>query len=77
MRRYRKSRVAGKLFFDCLDDVVGHKWLAVVLANVAVGNKAGFAAQIAGELAAEVVLDDDGVLCFAEYVDDGIAMERD
>ena len=54
--------LAGQLFFDRFHDVVRHKGLAVVLADVAVGDEAGFAAQVAGELAAEVVLDDDGVL---------------
>ena len=61
--------VAGELLFDRFDDVVGEEGLAIVLADVAVGDEAGFAAEVAGELAAEVVLDDDGVFCFAEYVD--------
>ena len=69
--------VAGELLFDGFDDVVGHEGFAVVLADVAVGDEAGFAAQIAGELAAEVVLDDDGVLGVLEDVEDGVAMQRD
>ena len=54
--------LAGELFLDRFDDVVRHEGFAIVLADVAVGDEAGFAAQVAGELAAEVVLDDDGVL---------------
>ncbi len=69
--------VAGELLFDGFDDVVGHEGFAVVLADVAVGDEAGFAAQVAGELAAEVVLDDDGVLGLLEDVDDGVAVQRD
>ena len=57
-----KRGLAGKLLVDRFHNVVRHERLAVVLANVAVGDEAGFAAQVAGELAAVVVLDDDGVL---------------
>ena len=69
--------LAGELLLDGFDDVVGHEGFAIVFADVAVGDEAGFAAQVAGELAAEVVLDDDGVLRVAEDVDDGVAVERD
>ncbi len=68
---------AGELFLDGVDDVLGEERLAVVLADVAVGYEAGFAAQVAGELAAEVVLDDDGVARVAEDVEDGVAVQRD
>ena len=65
------------MFLDGFDDVLREEGLAVVLADVAVGDEAGFAAQVAGELAAEVVLDDDGVAGVAEDVEDGVAVERD
>ena len=48
---------------DAVDDVVRHERLAIVLANVAVGDEAGLGAQIARELAAVVVLDDDHASC--------------
>ena len=53
---------SGELFAHRFHNVVRHEGLAIVLADVAVGDEAGFAAQIAGKLAAVVVLDDDGVL---------------
>ena len=52
---------AGQLFLHCFHDVVRHERFAVVLADVAVRDEAGFAAQVARELPAVVVLDDDGV----------------
>src|ERR1700679_2702067 len=61
MRGHRKIRLAGKLVLHRFDDVVRHKGLAVILANVPVGNEARFAAQVARELATEVVLDNDGM----------------
>src|SRR6266705_5316987 len=48
-------RSPGELFLHGLDNVVGHEGLAIILANVAVWHKAGFAAQVAGKLAAVVV----------------------
>ena len=36
-----------------------HEWLAVVLANVAVGVDAGLASEVAGELTTIIVLNDD------------------
>jgi hypothetical protein len=54
-------RFAGELVFHRISNMMGHERFSVVLANVAVGHKAGFAAQIACELAAVVVFDDDGV----------------
>ena len=38
-----------------LHNVVRHKGFAIVFADVAIGHEAGFTAQVAGELAAEVV----------------------
>ena len=56
---------AGQLLFHAFDNVVRHERFAVVLADVAVRVEAGLAAEIAGELAAVVVLDDDDVLAAA------------
>jgi hypothetical protein len=61
---------------DRFDDVVGHEGFAVVLADVAVGDEAGFAAEVARELAAVVVLDDDGAFGIVELIEDGFAVER-
>ena len=77
MGRHGQSRLAGELFLHRFDNVVRHERFAVVLANVSVGDEAGFAAQVAGELAAVVVLDDDGVACALQNVDDRVAVQRD
>src|SRR6266481_10135462 len=42
---------------------------------MSIGHKAGLAAQIAGELSAVIVLDDDRVLRGFEDVEDGLAMQ--
>ncbi len=55
-------RFASELLPDRFHDVVRQERLAVIFPNVTVRHKAGFAAQITGELAAVVVLDDDRVL---------------
>ena len=60
-----ESGLAGQLLLDRFDDVVRHEWFAVVLADVAVRVEAGLAPEIAGELAAVVVLDDDDILAAA------------
>ena len=56
-----KRGAPAQLFFDCFHNVVGHKGFAIVLTDVSVGHKTGFAAQVAGELATEIDFDDDGV----------------
>ena len=65
------------MFLDGVDDVLREEGFAVVLADVAGGDEAGFAAQVAGELAAEIVLDDDGVERVVEDVEDGVGVEGD
>src|ERR1019366_9231602 len=65
-----------QLLLDGFDDVVREERLAVVLADVSVGHEAGLAAEVARELSAVIVLDDDGVFGLAEDVDDGVAMQR-
>src|SRR5579864_1314786 len=51
----------GQLILHCFHDVMRHEGFAVIFADVAVRDEAGFAAQIACELPAVVVFDDDGV----------------
>ena len=74
VRWYGEISLACKLFFHCFDDMVGQEWLAIILSNVSVGYKAGFAAQIACELTAVVVLDDDCVPRTLEQAEDRISM---
>src|SRR5439155_25098379 len=66
MDRDGKTGLAGQLRFHCFDNVVGHKRLAVVLADVTVRIETGFAPEITGELAALIVLDQDHVLTAPE-----------
>ncbi len=61
MCRHGELGFAGELFLDRFHDVAWEERLSVIFANVPVSDKAGFTAQITGKLAAEVVLDDDGV----------------
>src|SRR6266851_3238309 len=65
----------GELLLHCLDNVVRHEGFAIVLANVAVGYEAGFAAQVARKLAAVVVLHDDGVPRGFQNFQNRIAMQ--
>ena len=77
VHRHRQVRPAGELFFHTIDDVVGHKGLAIVLSDVAVGNVACLAAEITGELPAVVVLDDDRAFSGGfENVGDGLSVKR-
>src|SRR5229473_7482017 len=56
--------------------MVRHEGFAVVLADVAVWHKAGFAAQVARKLAAIVVLHDDGVARVFQNFENRVAMQR-
>src|SRR6266852_5158276 len=58
---YGKLGLPGQLILHCFHDVMRHEWFAVVFADVAVRDETGFTAQVAGELPAVVVFDDDGV----------------
>ena len=69
--------VARKLLLDRFHDVMRHEGLSVIFANVPVGDKAGLAAQIAGELPTVVVLDNDGVARALQQVEDRVPMQRD
>src|SRR5580704_10489702 len=68
--------LATQLFLYRFDDVVGHEWLPIVLSDVAVRHEAGFAAQVACELAAVVVLHNDRVARAFEGVQDCVAVQR-
>ena len=68
--------LARELFLYRFDDVMRHEGLPIVFADVSVGDKAGFAAQVAGKLAAEVVLDDDRVPGILQDVENRVAMQR-
>ncbi len=57
--------------FDTIDNVMRHEGLAIVLANVTVGDDAGFGAQVARELSAVVIFYDDELLtpvCYAVWL---------
>src|ERR1041385_8190721 len=53
-----------------------HERLAVVLANMAVRGEAGFRAQVAGELAAVIVLHDDHLLAAREDAHHFLGVKR-
>src|SRR5579859_2778850 len=76
MHRNGKICLPAQLFLHGFHDVVGHEGFAVVLADVPVGNEAGFAAQVAGKLSAVVVLHNDGVARVAQNVENSIAVQR-
>src|SRR5580692_12224346 len=59
MCRYREPGLAAQLFSHRFDNVVGHERFPIVFSDISVGHEAGFAAQVAGELAAVVILHDD------------------
>src|SRR5229473_1333666 len=69
-------RLPGELLLHCLHNVVRHERFAVVLADVAVRHKTGFAAQVAGKLAAEIIFDDDGVPRVFQNLKNGFTMQR-
>src|SRR5580765_4190607 len=73
---YREPRIPGQLFLHRLNDVMRHEWLTIVFSDVSVRDEAGFAAQVAGELSAVVVLHDDAVPRRLENVKDRVAMQR-
>src|SRR5215469_13687168 len=75
MLRNREFGLATQLFFDCVDNMVGHEGLTIVLADMPVGDKTGFTAQVARELPAEIVLNDDRVTSLVENMGKGIAVE--
>src|SRR5262245_38958382 len=74
----RDSRVGldGWLPFHCVDNVVWHEWLAVVLADVTVPREAGFAPEITGELATVIVLNHYDILTARKNGADFRRMQR-
>src|SRR2546427_8122263 len=63
--------------FDTLDDVVRHERLPIVFSDVTLGGEAGLRSQVARELPAVVVLDDDDLGARRQDRQDGVCMERD
>src|SRR5439155_17148082 len=59
VRRHGKLRFARHLFFNGIDNMMGHERLAVIFADITIGNVACFTSQIAGELSTVIVLDND------------------
>src|SRR5712691_1438380 len=76
MCRYRELGFANKLFLYCFDDVVWHEWFPIVLSYIPIRHEAGFAAQVASELAAVVVLYDDRAPRAFEDVQNRVAVQR-
>src|SRR3989442_9219308 len=62
---------------DAIDDVVRHERLAVVFADVTVGGEARLRSEIARELSAVVVLDDDDLRASREDRHDLGGVQRD
>src|SRR5213596_4413108 len=76
MDRDRKAGLASQLRSYCFDNVVWHKRLAVVLADVTVRGETGFAPEITGELATLIVLNQDHILTAPENGADFRRMQR-
>src|SRR6266704_4563134 len=76
MDRDRKAGLASKLRFYCFDNVVRHKRLAVVLADVTVRGETGFASEITSELATLIVLNYNHILAAPENFPDFRRMQR-
>src|SRR5215469_14567527 len=72
---YRHVGSATQLFPDCVDNVVGHEWLAIVLSDVAIRYETGLASQIARELPAVVVFNDDRVFRILEDLENLITVQ--
>src|SRR5438132_1332488 len=77
MHGYIVASLAGKLLFHALDDMMRHKWFAIVLANVPVRVEAGFGAKVTGELAAIVVFHNNDFLAARKDAADLGGVDRD
>src|SRR5260370_8571248 len=73
---YRELGLAPQLFFYRFDNVVGHERFPIVLSDMPVRHEAGLAAQVAGELAAVVVLHNNRVPRAFEDVENRVAVQR-
>ena len=71
----RERGLTAQLFLHRVDDVVGHKWFAIVLPDMAVCYKTGLTAQVAGKLSAVIVFDDDRMASLFENVEDHVAVQ--
>ena len=71
-RKHLNQVFAGQDVLDTSDDVLRLERLPVVLADVPRCDEAGLGPQVASELTAEVVLDDDNSLAPAQDVGDFI-----
>src|SRR6267142_4634594 len=71
-----KSGRAAQLLLYRFHNMVRHERLPVVFSDVSVRHITSFAAQVAGELAAVVVLHDDRVTCVFQNVEDRVAVQR-
>src|SRR5258708_24348771 len=76
MCRYRELGFATQLFLYCFDDVVRHEWFPILLSYVSISHEAGFPSQVAGELAAVVVLHNDCVPRVFQNFENRVAMQR-
>jgi len=65
-----------KLFLHGVDEVVRHERFAVVFADVPVRGRAGLGAQVTGELAAVIILDDDDPLALRKNTRHHVGVER-
>src|SRR6266852_2146673 len=63
-------------FLDAGHDVFGLERLAVVFADMTMGGNPGFGPEVAGELAALVVLDHNNPLALAENFEGLLGLER-
>src|SRR5258708_38397539 len=73
---YRELGLSTQLFFYRFDNVVGHERFPVVLSDIPVRYEAGLAAQVAGELAAVVVLHNNRMPRAFEDVLNRVAVQR-
>src|SRR5580704_10211271 len=76
MRGHGELGLATELFLHCFYDVVGHERFPIVLSDMPVRYEACLASQVAGELAAVVVFDDDGMPRALEDVENRVAVQR-
>src|SRR5229473_2330158 len=73
---YREFGLATQLFFYRFDNVVGHEGFPIVLSDMPVRHEAGLAAQVAGKLAAVVVLDNNRMPRAFEDVENRVSVQR-
>src|SRR6185369_8346237 len=72
----RKGGLAGKLFFNGINNMVRAERFAVIFADVTMRGKAGFGAQIASKLAGVIVFDNNDPPTGGKHTADMFAVER-